>query len=204
MGEETTTEERKFLLMAIDKDNVVRAVNKIGAGIANHPLPLPELANDLKQAALDTHDGRKTFLAKMGIDAGTSDKFRLVSYINEFGQSFVFKGRMEGGNKLILTDGVVPNDKLRDAEILMKRTEAVIYHLYKQSFKPLPKPIVISVDNLDSRNGEEYLGLLPAEQMKLETQATFAKLIHQSENVQLASNDRLPVKKQSTAPSIFV
>lgn len=200
----------KFQLLASDKEGVVAFVNSLGAltaeqenkstldkinsavsgfvfGDAGHRA----VKDELLKLGLDSHEARKTFLAnKMGIDANTPDNYRLVAYQNEMGQEILFRGHMDGDKKLVLTDSLP-----------MPETPGQVHQFFQSSFKALPKPIEVSIEKSTvNQDGSISFELSPQEQTKLQTQATFASLVHKADGVQLTSNAALPGKPQTTGP----
>ena len=206
----------KFELVAIDKTQVVSMVNALGAEVSKaESKPAPEkiygnavefvtgllnpgavaasgLKDEIFKLGLDSHDGRKEFLGKrLGVDASTSDDYRLVTYTNDAGQVMLFKGHMDGDKKLVLTDSIAfPDspDKIRQ--------------LLQSDFKPLPKPIEVQIEKSTVTPDGVKLDLAPDEQKKLETQSTFAAAIQKSGAVELTSNVRLPNKAQATGAGL--
>jgi len=208
----------KFELVAIDKTQVVSMVNALGAEVSKaESKPAPEkiygnavefvtgllnpravaasgLKDEIFKLGLDSHDGRKEFLGKrLGVDASTSDDYRLVTYTNDAGQVMLFKGHMDGDKKLVLTDSIAfPDspDKIRQ--------------LLQSDFKPLPKPIEVQIEKSTVTPDGVKLDITPDEQKKLETQSTLAAAIQKSGDVQLASNARLPGKQTGNATSLNI
>ena len=208
----------KFELVAIDKTQVVSIVNALGAEVSKaESKPAPEkiygnavefvtgllnpravaasgLKDEIFKLGLDSHDGRKEFLGKrLGVDASTSDDYRLVTYTNDAGQVMLFKGHMDGDKKLVLTDSIAfPDspDKIRQ--------------LLQSDFKPLPKPIEVQIEKSTVTPDGVKLDITPDEQKKLETQSTLAAAIQKSGDVQLASNARLPGKQTGNATSLNI
>ena len=206
----------KFELVAIDKTQVVSMVNALGAEVSKaESKPAPEkiygnavefvtgllnpgavaasgLKDEIFKLGLDSHDGRKEFLGKrLGVDASTSDDYRLVTYTNDAGQVMLFKGHMDGDKKLVLTDSIAfPDspDKIRQ--------------LLQSDFKPLPKPIEVQIEKSTVTPDGVKMDLAPDEQKKLETQSTFAAAIQKSGGIELASNARLPNKPQATGAGL--
>ena len=206
----------KFELVAIDKAQIVGMVNALGAEVSKaESKPAPEkiygnavefvtgllnpgavaasgLKDEIFKLGLDSHDGRKEFLGKrLGVDASTSDDYRLVTYTNDAGQVMLFKGHMDGDKKLVLTDSIAfPDspDKIRQ--------------LLQSDFKPLPKPIEVQIEKSTVTPDGVKMDLAPDEQKKLETQSTFAAAIQKSGGIELASNARLPNKPQATGAGL--
>lgn len=217
--------EGKFDLTALDKHMVVASVNEIGAEVAKYQngssigrtlieavAPVfdaiqggmwgkgdqasqLEKANALHLAGVDTHEGRKEFLSKrLGITAETGDDYRLVILTNDQGQTVLFKGQMDG-KSLTLTESVsIPEN--------MQSTLG-IGQLLESSFKPLPKPIEVKVENINQgQDGSTKLELNDEEKRKLQTQAAFAALVEQAKGVELVSNTRLPGKTEGAGLSL--
>lgn len=214
-------DEKKFLLAAFDKANLVKAVNDLGNGVAAYKrqsfwtkagdnisglLFAPSDAYSVQARVLDsgaeTHEGRKALLAKLGVGGKTAETYRLVAYHNGPGNTVFFKGHMDGDNKLVLTESFVPSAP----DLQTAASELLV----QPSFKRLPKPIEVQAEKTTATNLEKdgsikftEFELSPAEKQKLETQATFVSLAHQAEHVQLAvSNTRLPNKQQTTGPGL--
>lgn len=210
----------KFELLAVDKNDVVGFVNAMGAAVTEYKNKSaveklsdglggfvsrlfdpsqerlnPTVKDEILKLSLDSHEGRKAFLAnKLGIDANTSDDYRLVAYQNQMGQQIYFRGHIDGEKKLVLTDSLpVPE------------ASGQLQQFFQSSFRALPKPIEVQIEkSKPNKDGSVNYELSPAEQTKLETQATFASLIHKSDGVQLASNSALPGKQRSTGPTLTV
>ena len=206
----------KFELVAWDKNQVVSLVNAIGAEMAEYknaglldkaemnlgrfltPLVTADggrkvaVFNELTKLNLDSHEGRKEFLGKrLGIDASTSDDYRLATYTNDAGQVMLFKGHMDGDKKLVLTDSIAFPD-----------SPDKILQVFQSDFKPLPKPIEVQIEKSTVTPDGVKLDLAPDEQKKLETQSTFAAAIQKSGGIELASNARLPNKPQATGAGL--
>lgn len=205
-----------FELVAVDKAQVVSMVNALGAEVSkSENKSAPEeiydrasalltglisgsvgkslaLKDEISKLGLDSHEGRKEFLSKrLGIDASTSDDYRLVTYANDAGQVMLFKGHMDGDKKLVLTDSIAfpeSPDKIRQ--------------LFQSDFKPLPKPIEVQIEKSTVTSDGTKLEVAPDEQKKLEMQTTLAAAIHKSGDVQLASNARLPGKQQTSGAGL--
>lgn len=217
--------EGKFDLTALDKHTVVASVNEMGAEVAKYQNGASigrtlieavapvfdaiqggmwskgnqssqlEKANALHLAGVDTHEGRKKFLSeRLGVTAETGDDYRLVILTNEQGQSVLFKGRMDG-KSLTLTESVSVPDNVESAMGLGQ--------LLGSSFKPLPKPIEVKVENINQgQDGSTKLELNDEEKRKLQTQAAFAALVEQAKGVELVSNSRLPGKTEGAGLSL--
>jgi len=208
----------KFELVAIDKTQVVSMVNALGAEVSKaESKPAPEkiygnavefvtsllnpravaasgLKDEIFKLGLDSHDGRKEFLGKrLGIDASTSDDYRLVTYTNDAGQVMLFKGHMDGDKKLVLTDSIAFPD-----------SPDKILQVFQSDFKPLPKPIEVQIEKSTVTPDGVKLDITPDEQKKLETQSTLAAAIQKSGDVQLASNARLPGKQTGNAANLNI
>ena len=208
----------KFELVAIDKTQVVSMVNALGAEVSKaESKPAPEkiygnavefvtgllnpgavaasgLKDEIFKLGLDSHDGRKEFLGKrLGVDASTSDDYRLVTYTNDAGQVMLFKGHMDGDKKLVLTDSIAFPD-----------SPDKILQVFQSDFKPLPKPIEVQIEKSTVTPDGVKLDITPDEQKKLETQSTLAAAIQKSGDVQLASNARLPGKQTGNATSLNI
>ena len=206
----------KFELVAIDKTQVVSMVNALGAEVSKaESKPAPEkiygnavefvtgllnpravaasgLKDEIFKLGLDSHDGRKEFLGKrLGVDASTSDDYRLATYTNDAGQVMLFKGHMDGDKKLVLTDSIAFPD-----------SPDKILQVFQSDFKPLPKPIEVQIEKSTVTPDGVKLDITPDEQKKLETQSTFAAAIQKSGGIELASNARLPNKPQATGAGL--
>ena len=206
----------KFELVAIDKAQIVGMVNALGAEVSKaESKPAPEkiygnavefvtgllnpravaasgLKDEIFKLGLDSHDGRKEFLGKrLGVDASTSDDYRLVTYTNDAGQVMLFKGHMDGDKKLVLTDSIAFPD-----------SPDKILQVFQSDFKPLPKPIEVQIEKSTVTPDGVKMDLAPDEQKKLETQSTFAAAIQKSGGIELASNARLPNKPQATGAGL--
>ena len=189
----------KFNLKVLKSDEVIHLINEVGAKVASGKdafsdnalafvFGTGEAKSKLDSSGIDTHEGRKALLKKLGVDSETSADFRLVSYTNDFGQEMIFKGRMDGDKKLILTDSLpISGDGGYD------RLNALL----QGSFKSLPKPIEVKVDAVTPLKEGAQLEISPEERKKLETQASLASAIQKSgDSVQLTSNARIPSPQQ--------
>lgn len=214
--------EGKFDLTAYDKHAVVNVVNQAGALVADYQsapgarsvltdaldsivgtlqkhlwkeesAPTALKAGALHLAGLDTQEGRKRFLTeRVGVSAETGDDFRIVSLTTDHGQTMLFKGRMDGNGKLTLTESVPVPDNMQSPEGMGQ--------LLESSFKPLPKPIEVKVQNTtQGPDGATKLELNEDEKKKLQTQAAFAALVEHAKGVELASNTRLPGKIEGSS-----
>jgi hypothetical protein len=206
----------KFELVTLDKTQVVGLVNAVGAEVSqaeSKSVPAKIYAkagallnglifgNDEKSLALkaeisklglDSHEGRKEFLSqRLGIDPSTADDYRLAVYTNDAGQVTLFRGRMDGDKKLVLTDSLAFPDR-----------PDKLHELFQSNFKPLPKPIEVPLEKSTVTPEGTKLDVLPEEQKKLETQSTLAAAIHKSGDVQLTSNARLPGKPQTPSAGL--
>ena len=217
--------EGKFDLTAYDKHAVVNVINQAGALVADYQsasgarsvltnaldsvagmlqrhlfkeesAPTALKAAALHFAGLDTQEGRKKFLTeRVGVSAETGDDFRIVSLTNEHGQTMLLKGRMDGNGKLTLTDSVPVPDNMQTPEGIGQFLES--------SFKPLPKPIEVKVQNTtQGPDGSTKLELNDDEKKKLQTQAAFAALVEQAKGIELVSNTRLPSKAEGAGLSL--
>ena len=205
----------KFELMAMDKAQVVSAVNESGAEITTYKNSLPytvgytvgaflykligkngtkdvTILEEGMKLGLDSHEGRKDFLSKkLGIDGNTTDNYRFVTYTNDSGQVMYFRSHMDGDKKLVLTDSIAAPE-----------TADQVHQFFQSFFKPLPKPIEVQIEKSNVTKDGTKLDLSPDERKKLETQTTLAAAIQKSGDVQLTSNLRLPGKPQTTGPAL--
>ena len=138
----------------------------------------------------------------LGIDKHTPDSYRLVMFEDEVAypkenvKMMLYKGHMDGANKLVLTEGL----RVPIADPFGINETTVFLATSGSKFHQLPEQIKIHTQQSthDAKfPGTTRLNPSAEEKEKLEKQFNLASLVDKAADVQLASNAALPSKQQA-------